>query len=156
MLESTRAKEAEVRKQTSESLETFREQQREAERGATQQDAEPEVEVAEVWTAGPRKRKKGKEGMIGGVKLRRVSTSEKQATSSASNDAEEEQPGKAISPQAEEKSKPGGSSKDATAQTAIESQEASKEEAKASPPKPSSRPAGGLGLGAYSSDENND
>ncbi len=62
-MESTRAKEAEVRKETRGQLEVFRRQQEEAEKAAQLQPAEEVAEGETVsWTTtGARKRKKGRE-----------------------------------------------------------------------------------------------
>jgi hypothetical protein len=85
VLESSRAKEAEVRKENAEQLELFRKQREEAEKAAKlEEDAEAPV-VTEKWGVGPRKRKKGKErDAIGGVKLRRTSTATKDKNEDAS------------------------------------------------------------------------
>ena len=75
-MESTRAQEAAIRKQTNEELDTFRQQQEKAERAARaeegrNEDIQPDVQ----WHAGPRKKRKvvEKEG-VKGVKIRRVSS----------------------------------------------------------------------------------
>ena len=85
MLESTRAEEERVRKETAEGLEEFRKRQEEADRkalGASRADegsptGEDGAEDAE-WTAGvggrKRKRKEQHEGLLKGVKIRRQST----------------------------------------------------------------------------------
>ena len=170
MLESTRAKEAEVKKETSQQLDAFRELQREAEKSAGQQDAEPVVEGAEAWSTGPRKRKKGREGVIGGVKLRRVSTTEKQAVSPAA--AEDEQAEKRVSLSATGSTKAEEMPAEDPASAAVNQQDAA--DSPASPieavkmqspsvmekegetSKPFPPPAVGLGLVAYSSDEDED
>ncbi|KAF2093102.1 hypothetical protein NA57DRAFT_25722, partial [Rhizodiscina lignyota] len=76
VLESTRAKEAAVRKETSEQLEEFKRKQEEADKAnATQADSgSPELEQ-EHWTVHPRKRKKShvKENPLG-LKLRKTSS----------------------------------------------------------------------------------
>ena len=72
VLESARSKEAEVKKETFEQLEAFRKQREEAEKVAKEEEGGEVPAAAETWTVGPRKRKKGKEGVgIGGVKLRK-------------------------------------------------------------------------------------
>lgn len=81
VLESTRAEEDRVKKETAEGLALFRQQQEEADKKARTSDAtateegSPTVEE-ESWVAGGRKRKrtKEKEGLKG-VKIRRASTS---------------------------------------------------------------------------------
>ncbi|EHL01241.1 hypothetical protein M7I_2784 [Glarea lozoyensis 74030] len=86
VLESTRAEEARVKKETAEGLALFRQQQDEADRKARTGD-EPTAQlrigsqVAEgAWIAGGRKRKrvKDKDGLKG-VKIRRSSTSDNHA-----------------------------------------------------------------------------
>ena len=82
VLESTRAEEARVKRETAEGLALFRKQQEEADKkarrgsdGAVNDEGSPTAEE-ESWIAGGRKRKrtKDKEGLKG-VKLRRSSTS---------------------------------------------------------------------------------
>jgi hypothetical protein len=76
VLESTRAREDAVRRETAEGLDHFRKQQQQAERAAFAEpdDASPEAED-EVWAAKGKKRKKshGKESLLG-VKLRKTSS----------------------------------------------------------------------------------
>jgi len=77
VLESTREKEAEMKKETVEQLEAFRKHQEEAEQVAKQEESTETPAATETWAVGPRKRKKGREREgIGGVKFRRTSTSE--------------------------------------------------------------------------------
>lgn len=77
VLESTRAKEAEVKHDTMKQLEAFRRQQEEAERSAVvDQPGETAATEEENWGAS-RKRKKSKEKEgFRGVKLRKASSSE--------------------------------------------------------------------------------
>ncbi|KAF2401339.1 hypothetical protein EJ06DRAFT_537413 [Trichodelitschia bisporula] len=79
VLESTRAQEAAVRKETAERLAAFRKQQEEAERASLALEMNTglveETPVAE-WTVSGKKRKKGPEKeILKGVKLRKASTS---------------------------------------------------------------------------------
>jgi hypothetical protein len=78
VLESTRKKEAEVKKDTIEQLEAFRRRQEEAERKALEAEnaAGPVAEDTPQWNAASRKRKKSeKDGaLLKGVKLRKAST----------------------------------------------------------------------------------
>jgi len=80
VLESTRSKEDQVKRETREQLEAFRRQQEEAEKAVKQEETDtgpPAEEGSESWSIGSRKRKKGREkDGIGGVKLRRVSTAD--------------------------------------------------------------------------------
>lgn len=70
--ESTRVKEAEVKRETREQLEAFRKQQEEAEK--VEETAEV-PEAVQAWSFGARKRKKAREAeVLGGVKLRRTSS----------------------------------------------------------------------------------
>lgn len=164
MLESTRAKEAEVRKDTTQQLDAFREQQREAEKNAVPPDALPEAESAEAWTAGPRKRKKGRESIIGGIKLRRISTSEKQAApSTAAKDSHSGMPtdtpattgvkDKKEAAQATAANLRDSSTEATRPQSAVEAQDPQGKRKQSDSPKPPSPPAASLGLAAYSSSE---
>jgi hypothetical protein len=160
VLESTRAKEAEVKKETTEQLSTFRRQQEEAEKAARSEEVAEAPEGQESWAAGPRKRKKGKESGIGGLKIRRTSTSEKHVVTPGSRDSKdvEEQQSPTLTGGADDQALPSTSPErqqspandDGTIKT-----DAAKSKESASPQttKPPSPPATGLGLGAYSSDE---
>lgn len=82
VLESTRAEEDRVKKETREGLALFRQQQDEADKkaraaggGTVVEAGSPTVEQ-ENWVAGGRKRKRAKEGGLKGVKIRRASTTE--------------------------------------------------------------------------------
>lgn len=155
-----------MRKETTEQLDAFREQQRQAESSATQQDADPALEGGESWVTGPRKRKKGRESGIGGMKLRRVSTTEKQATGSGDAEAagkgKPEEPSTTKSEEGVVRAPPGASvtqtAQDASEKSAAPIDSAASRKAEATPTtdKPTttqSPPTVGLGLGAYSSDE---
>ena len=150
VLESTKAKEAEVKKQTSEQLDAFRRQQEEAEKAANQQETSNAPETADAWTIGPRKRKKGRETTVGGIKLRRTSTAEKQPdlTNASASDPPKQPPGD-VATEAQKTNQ--------TVKTGIE--KANTASAPTAPAtvtaasKSSSSPATGLGLAAYSSDE---
>lgn len=152
VLESTRAKEAEVKKQTSEQLDAFKQAQQEAEKAASQQDSSNVPDTAEAWTTGPRKRKKGRDSTIGGVKLRRTSTTEKQPVmpSSATEDADGPKKGKddpvAPVPQPHEEAK-------AVSEKMIPPSSPGEVGPKTSASKSPSAATLGLGLVAYSSDE---
>jgi len=80
VLESTRAEEARVKKETAEGLQAFRKQQEEADKKAREHEdsgtAEGSPEAREEWVAtGGRKRKRVKEkGSLKGVKVPRSST----------------------------------------------------------------------------------
>lgn len=147
-MESTRSKEAEVKKETREQLDAFRKQREEAEKAAQLEEGEQAPAAAtETWSVGPRKRKKGreKEG-IGGVKLRRISTAEREdevAVNPVPNVAEKARGQKAASPTTPR------------AGTAVESGKAILKDdvPKAATTKATPPPVSALGLVAYSSDE---
>jgi len=75
ILDSEQAKEAAIRKETSEQLALFRKHQEEAEREALAKSGSP-VDEQEAWVVGNKKRKKGLEkGGLLGIKLRKPSAS---------------------------------------------------------------------------------
>lgn len=135
--QAARAKELAEKRATKEGLEEFRKQQEEAERAAKEQEgAVSPPTVTESWSVGPRKRKKGKEkDGIGGLKIRRTSTGEQ-------------------AKKLEDIVEP----KDRTASSKVQEQqpltkEQSDKKPASTPPVSPPAPAAGLGLGAYSSDE---
>lgn len=131
-----------MKKDTKEHLDEFRRQQEAAERAVKELEqgvADVPPESGENWAAGPRKRKKGREG-IGGVKIRRKGSGEgakKEEDAEKGNEAEKK--------------------KDSTPPPVKEKAEEAKpsNSASPSPPAPPAVPAS-LGLGAYSSDEDDD
>jgi hypothetical protein len=152
VLESTRKQEAEVKRRTREDLEAFKRQQQEAEQAA-KVTVEPEAPVATDSWAVSRKRKKGKEDVLGGVKLRKSSSGAKAVGEAAKTETlVSPSAASAVETQAESAAsiKP-SASKDVTA----DSIEAKAPPATATKPSasPSSPPGSGLGLVAYSSDE---
>lgn len=132
-MESTRAQEAAIRKQTNEELEAFRRQREQAEKAARAEEGKSEDIPQDVqWHTGPRKKRKVVEKeAVKGVKVRRVSSStgEKQVGSPRTTETK-------TMPKEEAAVSSAGSTKAAVA-----------------PPAVSASPAAGLGLGAYSSDE---
>jgi hypothetical protein len=129
VLESTRAKEDAIRKETAESLAAFRKQQEEKEKAALGLgDSGSPVDEEEAWTFSGKKRKKGKQKeFLKGIKLRKTSSADspsKALTKSATNDPP----------------------KDKTPETVQQS-------APTEPRKTNTSPIVGLGLGNYSSDE---
>ncbi|KXT10874.1 hypothetical protein AC579_8994 [Pseudocercospora musae] len=149
VMESTRAQEAAVRKETTEQLDAFRRRQEEAERAAKQTGSPQAPETAEhdAWPVG-KKRKKGKESLFGVVKLRRPSTMDK-AEQPAAKGAEMKEPAmvaESASDQDAVKAKSAGKGSDNTSPVAASSHAAAK---------PTSSGIG-LGLGAYSSDDDDD
>jgi hypothetical protein len=140
--EAARAKELAEKRATKEGLEEFRKQQEEAERAAKEQEgAVSPPTVSESWSVGPRKRKMGNQkGGIGGLKIRRTSTGKQakklEGTPKPVATKPDEQ---TASPKAQE------------LQSSIKEQSGEKP-ASTLPASPSA-PATGLGLGAYSSDE---
>jgi hypothetical protein len=140
--EAARAKELADKRATKEGLEEFRKQQEEAERAAKEQErAVSPPTLSESWAVGPRKRKKGKEkDVIGGLKIRRTSTGERAKEvegtreSSMAKIDDQDAPSSVAQPSVEAKS-----DKQPTAATA--------------PPASRPAPTAGLGLGAYSSSD---
>lgn len=110
VLESTRAEEERVKRETREGLEAFRRQQEEADKKAREAEGEPGAEGrvpavdGEQWAVGGRKRKKKTEKeVLKGVKIRRVSSTVEElkaaspATPSATKlEGEHAQPAKPI------------------------------------------------------------
>ena len=150
VLESTRAKEAEVQKQTREQLYAFRQAQEEAEKVVNQENESSAPDSTEAWTSGHRKRKKGGAGAIGGVKLRRISTSEKQpapsATEAVSTQSPQASPERIHEPP--ERAKPIANTTELT--PTPKTKETDTSTLKSQSP---AATAAGLGLAAYSSDE---
>ena len=138
MLESTRAKEAEVRKETTQQLDIFRKQQEEAEKATTYQGPAESPET-EPWKTGSRKRKKGRETGIGGLKLRKTSTSEGKADATTQDAPKSPKPAETYDRPASVENTP------APAEFQDPDDSTSKSQ---SPPA-----ATGLGLAVYSSDE---
>ena len=147
-MESTRAQEAAVKKETTEQLDAFRRQQEEAERAAKQAGSPDAPEPAEKdsWSVG-KKRKKGKESLFGAVKLRKSSTTEKAEPNAPTMD----KPEMATSPKAQG----GSSARTSDAPKADDTANAANLKS-SSNGDTATKPAGssvGLGLAAYSSDE---
>lgn len=155
MLASTRQKDAEVKREQASQLEAFRRQQEEAEKAASAAsvaaaaagsgEGDDDGEEGESWAVtggGARKRKKGREktGLIGGVKVRRTSSSATGGAKEGVGDGEDG--GKAIE---------GANSQSSTTLSPSKHQggSTSKSVGTESP----SPPPVGLGLAAYSSDE---
>lgn len=139
VLETTRAKEAAVKRETAEELDAFRRQQEEAEKAtrATGSEDAPEGTQSTSWLVG-KKRKKGREGPLGGVKLRKASSGEKTSV------AAEREAATSASPPKEESVKVAKEVKS----------DSQKDNPAAKPAEPSKGTAPlGLGLAAYSSDE---
>jgi hypothetical protein len=150
VLESTRAQEASIRKDTAEKLAAFRKHQEELEKAAILASSGGAAEEgAETWVAtSGRKRKKAREKeFLKGVKLRKSgSVGEKVAVSEAGNKASVETKREDI---AEKKSAK------ALSLDAAELKETTTTQPAKSVPisKPNPTPALGLGLGNYSSEE---
>ncbi|KAL9094293.1 MAG: hypothetical protein Q9165_003433 [Trypethelium subeluteriae] len=161
VLNTTRAKEDALRRETSEQLESFRKQQEQAQKSELGEGrGGSPVTEQEHWVAGPRKRKREKD-VIPGVKLRKSSSG---AQNKSDNNSERPKEGGL-------EGTPPGSSGSAAKSTDAQDL---KNKAESSPSKPStkqtrglqslkSQPATseklsaanttGLGLGDYSSDE---
>ena len=150
MLESTRTKEAEVSKQTRVDLEAFRVQQGEAEKAAKlEEEGSTAPAVAETWSVGPRKRKKAREGeAVGGIKFRKTSTAKSEERGANQKQASAAAVG--VDPKADlgNRDKTGSA---AEGKSSVMTKDILPPAA-ASPPSPPA-PTPGLGLVAYSSDE---
>lgn len=164
MLESTRKKEAEVKKETRDGLEAFRKQQEEADKALKEQEADvggavgsPTTAEAKAtgseWKVKKRKRGTEKEGTLKGLK-RRQSESTKEEGSvggqpNASEGGKARQGSAAVEVKVKQESSEASplSSKDAV--PAVKEDSPKEEAAVSKPPKP----VVGLGLAGYSSDE---
>lgn len=161
VLESTRAKEAAIRKETIEQLDLFRKQQEEAEKAtlAEQSIGDPPGEE-EQWVISERKRKKGKNKEAPRrVKLRKSSTSEQALPASKAALSPEAPPPERAKPTAMQV-KPVETAKIVTSPTKVipkqnqqaKAQSPAKELPSASPQPQHPKPLA-LGLANYSSDE---
>jgi len=149
VLESTRAKEEEVRKETTQQLDAFRRQQGEAAKSTPQEDVTEILEV-ESWKSGPRKRKKGREPAIGSIKLRRTSTAEAKRDEQDKADSPSRDIGAAaeLSQTREIEKSRSSAQPSSTPHGGTERSPSIAPSPKASPPS-----QGALGLAAYSSSE---
>lgn len=153
VLESKRAQEASLRKDTAEKLAVFRQHQEELERAALGTGDSPVGEKGETWVASGKKRKKVKDKEIfKGVKLRKTSSSAQKSTSSGTDLAKDRS-------SSEQKPESGKAELAPTASLAPNTPATSQVSATADRPAPKrvehpkTSPALALGLGAYSSDE---
>lgn len=130
---TVRSKEAAIKKETAEQLNQFRQQQEQAAKA----DTEAPIEVSEDWSASNKKRKRANKDLPG-LKVRRASSTKDTPTDQQ--------------PKSVNEATKNGHQKDTESlvkQKPPESQPATK----SSPPPATTFPQGGLGLGAYSSDE---
>jgi len=137
VLESTRAKEAEVKKDTAEQLSAFRQQQEKSEKTARSSEDPSISQQQDSWAVGGKKRKREKGGQIvPGLKLRKSSTGDKTAAEKLSSDSltSRASPVRSIVPDAIRQTKTASATKSCPDKTPIP--------AKAN-----------LGLGGYSSDD---
>ncbi|GAB7339100.1 hypothetical protein MBLNU457_5752t1 [Dothideomycetes sp. NU457] len=148
VLESTRAKEAAVKKETIDQLNDFRQRQELKEKSERGQETEEQAQETESWTVGAKKRKRTKNGpAIAGVKLRKTSSV---AETSAKIDGTEEKGdnrkgGKTAAESAESKTL-----------LAIDEQSGTKTAPAVKQPTvetPATTAGSTLGLGRYSSDD---
>lgn len=141
VLESTRAKEAAIRKETKEQLDSFRKQQEDVEKAALVEDTNDASQVQEEqWIMRGRKRKKGQDReLVKGLKLRKSSSTDERKPSITSEDRENLVKSSADNPKTDFATKsPQSASPNPTSHI----------------PKTASPPqTQGLGLGGYSSDE---
>ena len=149
-MESTRAKESAVKKETAEQLELFRRQREEAEKAAKLAGTDQPADDSETWTV--KKRKRGREKEALAVKLRKSSSSNSHPPNLAREVTKE--------PLAQEKSLDALPTPKATELKPVEASapaiEATVAQASKSPTPASEKsppPAAVLGLGGYSSDE---
>ncbi|KAE9975502.1 hypothetical protein EG328_003161 [Venturia inaequalis] len=146
VLESTRAQEDAIRKETAESLAAFRKQQEEKEKAALGLgDSGNLVDGEETWTFSGKKRKKGKpKEFLKGIKLRKTSSTDSPSETLVKTTA-------SVPPTTETKDPihPKASSPVTTTSTTSTKKEAPS----VAPRKPSTSPIIALGLGNYSSDE---
>ena len=160
VLESTRAKEAAVKKETAEQLEAFRKQREEAEKALLDEASHSQANnygtasaaEQETWfTSGKKRRRaKDKETLVG-AKLRKTSSSTKD------NDLEEEQALRGTETPSDSKVQESAIVREGSATAVALVHNKPPSSAKPTPPIPSSStpPAAALGLGlaGYSSDE---
>jgi hypothetical protein len=155
VLESTRAEEARVKRETAEGLALFRKQQEEADKKARRgsdrgvnDEGSPTAEE-ESWIAGVRKRKrtKDKEGFKG-VKLRRFST--------PTGPTKPSQASPARPPSPESNTEPTALTKTPVQSHVRQASSDSKAASSATPQKLSAAGTGVLGLVNYGSDEDDD
>ncbi|OCL01320.1 hypothetical protein AOQ84DRAFT_401863 [Glonium stellatum] len=161
VLESTRAKEAAIRKETIEQLDLFRKQQEEREKATlAEQNIGDPLGEEEQWVISGRKRKKGKEKeALRGVKLRKSSASEQGQPAVKAASSPEASPSEHVKPSVVQ-AKPAEAVKTASSPTKAipkqyqrsKVQSPAKESPSASPPPQPPNPLG-LGLANYSSDE---
>ncbi|KAL4969068.1 N-terminal domain of NEFA-interacting nuclear protein NIP30-domain-containing protein [Aspergillus stella-maris] len=153
IMESTRAQEATVKKETAEQLELFRRQREEAEK-ANLEDTTADVTPAdegEDWKIGSRKRRREKGGALLGRKRKSVGedTTDARATESGSNKKAKEHD--------ENKDAKGTAASSAEQRPKQTSVDSSAKDVKRSPARQPAKqaapqPAPSLGLAAYSSD----
>jgi hypothetical protein len=145
VLESTRAKEDAIRKETAGSLVAFRKQQEEKEKAVLGlgESGSP-VGEGEAWIFSGKKRKKGKQkDFLKGIKLRKTSSIDSPSEAiakSATNDPPKDKTLETV----QQKASPQRNSTAASTKQDVPS---------TAPRKPSTSPIVGLGLGNYSSDE---
>ncbi|KAH0386433.1 hypothetical protein KCU92_g2582, partial [Aureobasidium melanogenum] len=159
VMESTRAKEEAVKKETAERLEAFRRQQEDTEKAS--RGAAPEASnqsEGDTWAFNARKRKRTKEKeAIAGLKLRKSSSSATQMTpdgaaATPSDDKIQSPPSPAPTP-ANQSAKPVQPPAAAIDKAVIDKVDQAPAVATASTPP---APASALGLAAYSSDDDDD
>ncbi|QDS74499.1 hypothetical protein FKW77_007044 [Venturia effusa] len=145
VLESTRAQEDAIRKETAESLAAFRRQQEEKEKAALGlSDSGNPVDEEEGWTFSGKKRKKGKpKEFLKGIKLRKTSSTDSPSEALPKNTSSDTPNTKAQSSVEPKINSP------VTALTTA----STKETTLTAPQKLSTSPVIALGLGNYSSDE---
>lgn len=157
VLESTRAEEDKVKKETAEGLELFRKQQEEVDKKAKaaendgSQIQEGSTAREDEWGATGRKRKRTKDKeVLKGVKVRRASSSAEQASSSSSKDLSTKSAKDESSSVAKSTKQPTPEDSAKVSDTEPKKVAPKPASAKTPPPPP---PKKGLGLVDYGSDE---
>ena len=165
VLESTRAKEDAVRKETTEQLDLFKRQQEEADKALREENDGKEVDEAgspttgeSQWAVAGRKRKRAKEKeCLKGVKLRKSSSTQESGTPVANKkeDKGDTSPVRRTAALADAGERQeivnGTKTIESPSSAAIATTKASPTPADGSPSRP--KPLPGLGLAGYSSDE---
>ena len=152
-MESQRAKENAVRRQTAEDMAAFKQQQEDAEKKAKAAETTQTPDMGSTSWAVSRKRKKGKEDVFGGVKFRKAPSAQRSPAAPSAMGAKSQAGADAESRTNEDTSATAGTdqavrTEDNTASTAEPGNDTTSE---MKPPITTS--SAGLGLAAYSSDE---
>lgn len=136
-----------------EQLQLFRKQQEEAEKASKDAGLTEEAPVvAEVWSVGARKRKKGRNEPLGGVKLRRTSTAASEKQQDTPKKSVEAAPTDTVAALSSPPSQSKSTSTSSDTKPAPE-EAGSETRTRVTVPTKAITPTNTLGLAAYSSDE---